>query len=91
MEFRVLDKDKNTVRLEIDGHDDTVLYPLVNELLKDDDVAEAKYSLGHPDLDKPVLYVKTKKGKPHTAIKKASDSLAAQFREARKLFEAQLK
>lgn len=91
MEFRVLDKEKNALRLEIDGPDDTVIYPLVNELLKDEDVAEAKYSVGHPDLDKPVLHVKTKKGKPQTAIKKASDSLAGQFRQARKLFEAQLK
>jgi len=91
MEFRVIDRDKNAVKLEIDGPDDTVIYPLINELLKDEDVSEAKYSVGHPDLDKPVLYVKTKKGKPKAAIKKASDSLAGKFREARKLFEAQLK
>jgi hypothetical protein len=35
--------------------------------------------------------VKTRKGKPQAAIKKASDTLAGRFREARKLFEAQLK
>lgn len=91
MEFRPLEKEKNTVRLEIDGPDDTVIYPLIGELLKDEDVVEAKYSVGHPDLDKPVLYVKTKKGNPSAAIKRASDSLAGQFREARKLFEAKLK
>jgi DNA-directed RNA polymerase subunit L len=91
MEFRVLDRDKNAIKLEIDGSDDTVIYPLINELLKDEDVSEAKYSVGHPDLDKPVLYVRTKKGKPQSAIKKASDNLMGQFREARKLFEAQLK
>ena len=91
MEFRVLDRDKSGLKLEIDGPDDTIIYPLINELLKDEDVLEAKYSVGHPDLDKPVLYVKTKKGKPQAAIKRASDSLAGQFREARKLFEAQLK
>lgn len=91
MEFRVLDREKNAIKLEIDGPDDTVIYPLINELLKDEDVSEAKYSIGHPDLEKPVLYVKTRKGKPQAAIKTASDSLARQFREARKLFEAQLK
>lgn len=91
MEMRVLDKDKNALRLEIDGPDDTVIYPLINELLKDADVDEAKYSVGHPQLDKPVLYVRTKKGKPQAAIKKAAESLAGQFREAKTLFEAELK
>jgi len=91
MEFKVIDRDKNAVKLEIDGPDDTVIYPLINELLKDEDVAEAKYSVGHPQLDKPVLYVRTKKGNPQAAIKKAAESLAGQFREAKHLFEAELK
>jgi len=91
MEFRPLEKEKNTLRLEIDAPDDTIIYPLIGELLKDDDVAEAKYSVGHPQLDKPVLYVRTKKGNPTAAIKRASDNLAGQFREARKLFEAKSK
>ncbi len=91
MEFRVLDRDKNGLRVEIDGPDDTVIYPLINELLKDADVAEAKYSVGHPQLEKPVLFVKTKKGKPQAAIKKAAEALAGQFREAKTLFEAEFK
>ena len=91
MEMRSLERDKTTIRLEIDGPDDTIIYPLINELLKDEDVAEAKYSVGHPQLDKPVLYVRTKKGKPQAAIKKAAESLAGQFREAKSLFEAELK
>ena len=91
MEFKVIDRDKNAVKLEIDGPDDTVIYPLINELLKDEDVSEAKYSVGHPQLDKPVLNVRTKKGKPQAALRKAAETLAGQFREARTLFEAQLK
>lgn len=91
MEMKVLEKDKNALRVEIEGPDDTVIYPLINELLKDEDVAEAKYSVGHPQLDKPVLYVRTKKGRPQTAIKKAAESLAGEFREAKKLVEAELK
>jgi len=91
MELKVLDREKNAVRVEIEGPDDTVIYPLINELLKDEDVGEAKYSVGHPQLDKPVLYVRTKKGKPQAAIKKAAEALAGQFREAKKLFEAELK
>ena len=91
MELRALEKEKNAVRIEIEGPDDTIIYPLITELLKDEDVAEAKYSVGHPQLDKPVLYVRTKKGKPQAAIKKAAESLSGQFREAKQLFEAELK
>ncbi len=91
MEMRVLERDKNALKVSIETPDDTVVYPLINELLKDEDVAEAKYSVGHPQLDKPVLYVRTKKGKPQTAIKKAAESLSGQFREAKTLFEAELK
>ena len=91
MELRALGTEKNAIRIEIEGPDDTVIYPLINELLKDEDVDEAKYSVGHPQLDKPVLYVRTKKGKPQAAIKKAAESLAGQFREAKSLFKAQLR
>ena len=91
MEMRILETDKNALKVEIEGPDDTVIYPLINELLKDEDVSEAKYSVGHPQLDKPVLYVRTKKGKPQAAVKKAAESLAGQFREAKRLFEAELK
>jgi len=89
--MKVLESEKNAVKVEIEGPDDTVIYPLINELLKDEDVQEAKYSVGHPQLDKPVLFVKTKKGKPASAIKKAAESLAGQFREAKQLFEKELK
>jgi len=91
MEMRVLERDKNALRISIETPDDTVVYPLINELLKDEDVAEAKYSVGHPQLDKPVLFVRTKKGKPQAAIHKAAEALAGQFREARQLFEKELK
>ena len=91
MELKVLEKEKNALKVEIEGPDDTVIYPLINELLKDEDVAEAKYAVGHPQLDKPVLYVRTKKGKPQSAIRKAAESLAGQFRVARQAFEKELK
>ena len=91
MEMKAIEQEKNAIKLVIEGPDDTVIYPLISQLLKDEDVAEAKYSVGHPQLDKPVLYVRTKKGKPQVAIQKAADGLAGQFREARQLFEKELK
>ena len=40
MEMRVLERDKNALKVSIETPDDTVVYPLINELLKDEDVAE---------------------------------------------------
>ena len=90
MELKLLEKEKNTVKVEIVNPDDTLIYPLVSGLLKDDDVVDAEYSTGHPQLDKPVLYVKTKKGDPAAALKRAADGLAEEYREAKKLLEKAL-
>jgi DNA-directed RNA polymerase subunit L len=53
-------------------------------------VADARYTTGHPQLDKPVLVVEVKEGKPQAALKKAAKSLTNQFQEARQLVEKQL-
>ena len=91
MEFKVVSEEKNTIRIEIDDPDDTLLNPLVSELLRASDVVEARYQIGHPQLDKPLLIIKTKKSKPQAALKKAAENLADQYKEARKLLEKELK
>jgi len=91
MEFKVLNEDKNSITLQIENADETVLNPLISELLKASDVAEARYHAGHPELEKPILVVKTKKGKPQAVLKKAAENLAEQYEEARKLLEKELK
>lgn len=91
MEFKILNEDKNSITSEVENADDTVLNPLISELLKVSDVAEARYHIGHPELEKPILVVKTKKGKPQTVLKKAAENLAEQYGEARKLLEKELK
>ena len=91
MEMKLLSEDKNAIKVEISGPDDTVLNLLVSELLKETDVAEASYNVGHPDIDKPFLYLKTKKTKPQTALRKAAEALAEQYQDVRKLLEKELK
>jgi len=91
MEFKLISEEKNAIKIEIGNPDDTLLYPLVNELLKNSDVAEARYYAGHPQLDKPALVIKTKKQKPQNALKKAAENLAMEYGEARKLLEKELK
>ena len=91
VELKVVEREKNALKIVIESPDDTILYPLINELMKDGDVAEANYSVGHPQLDKPLLFVRTKKGKPQVAIKKAAESLAGQFHEVRQMLAKELK
>jgi DNA-directed RNA polymerase subunit L len=90
MEFKLLEKKKDSIKLEIHDADDTLIYPLIHELLQDKNVEEARYITGHPQLDKPHLSVRVKEGKPQAAIKKAAKALSNQSLEARQLIEKQL-
>jgi len=90
MEFKLLEKKKDTIKVEIMNADETLIYPLIHELLQDKNVADARFSTGHPQLDKSILIVEVKEGKPQAALKKAAKSLANQFSEARELVEKQL-
>jgi DNA-directed RNA polymerase subunit L len=87
MELQLLDKDKDSIQVQIRDADMTLIQPLINELLTDEGVAEVKYITGHPDLDIPVLYVKVKSGKPQTALKRAAKTISNEFKEAREKLE----
>ncbi len=91
MEFKVVNEERNAITLEVIDPNENLLQPLVNELLKVSEVTEARFQTGHPYLDKPVLYIRTKKVKPQTTLKKVADSLAEQYSAAKKLLEKELK
>ena len=90
MELKLLKKQKDLIQLELIDIDDTLLYPLVYQLLKDENVEDASYTAGHPRLDNPVLTVKVKDGKPQSAVKKAARALASEFSSAREMVEKKL-
>jgi len=90
MEFKLVEKKKESIKVEILDADETLIYPLIHELLQDKNVADARYTTGHPQLDKPVLLVRVNDGKPQAALKKAAKSLVNQYIEARQLIEKQL-
>ncbi len=87
MELHLLEKDKDSISVQIRDANMTVIQPLINELLEDDGVSEVKYNTGHPELDLPVLYVRVKSGKPQTALKRAAKTISNEFREAREKLE----
>ncbi|TET91995.1 MAG: DNA-directed RNA polymerase subunit L [Methanomassiliicoccales archaeon] len=91
MELRLLESKKTSAKIEVSEFDPTLLYPLMTELQNDKDVTEARFTTGHPQLDKPVIHVKVKKGKPQMAVKRAASKIAKEFKEARQNLEKQLK
>ena len=90
MDLKLLERQKNQVKIQVVQPDDTILYPLVSALLLDGDVETAQYYVGHPQLDKPVLWIRTKKGSPEAVLRRAAEGLADRYREARELFEKAL-
>ena len=87
----LISKEKKTVVIELTDVKETLVHPLIDKLLNDKDVLMASYKTGHPQLDKPKLTVKTGKLKPETAIKKAAESLVADFETLKSQFEKNVK
>ena len=90
MQLRLLEKQKDSLRVEVTNPDDTLINPLVAALLKDKDVTDALYYSGHPPLDKPVLTIRTKKGEPEAALKRAAETLSQEFSGARESLDKEL-
>lgn len=75
-QLRVLNKEKNTITLEMLNYDNTVLRPLIDEILKDEQVEESRYYIKHPIIDSPEIYVRVKTGKPQAAVKRSIKRLS---------------
>lgn len=79
--LRVVSKEKNSVKLEMLNYDNTLLRPLVEEILKDDMVEESRYYIKHPVIDDPEIYVRVKSGKPQAAVKRSIKRLSKTFED----------
>ncbi|GGM78207.1 hypothetical protein GCM10007108_15440 [Thermogymnomonas acidicola] len=69
--FTVVSKEKDTIVLEMVNYDNTLLRPLMEELLHDENVEESRYYIKHPLIDNPQITVKVKSGKPQAAVKRS--------------------
>ncbi len=76
MDVRVAEKEHDTLRLELPKGEETLLVPLVEALQAEEKVLEARYYLGHPYLDRPTLYLRTKGEKPQQVLKRVLKDLA---------------
>ncbi|MCL4326723.1 MAG: DNA-directed RNA polymerase subunit L [Candidatus Thermoplasmatota archaeon] len=77
--LRVVSKDKNSITLEMLNYDNTLLRPLIEELLKDEQVEESRYYIKHPVIDNPQIFVRVKTGKPQAAVKRAIRKLSKRY------------
>lgn len=82
MEIKVLEREHDALRVEIPKGEETLLVPLVEALQKEDHVLEARYFLGHPFLDRPSIYLKTKGEKPQAVLKRVLKDLSDLYGDA---------
>ena len=73
--FKVVDKGKDSITLEMLNYDNTLLRPLIDEILQDEQVKEARYFIKHPKIDNPKIFIKVKSGKPQAALKRSIKKL----------------
>src|SRR5579875_409985 len=79
MEIRVVERESDQLRLEFPRGEETLLIPLVEALQQEEKVVEARYFLGHPSLDRPSLYLRTKGEKPQQLLKRVLKELADSY------------
>jgi len=75
MDLKTIKKTTKELELEVIDENETILNPIVQVLLKNEDVEYATYMAEHPESNKRTLYIKVKKGNPEDILKKAVKQL----------------
>ncbi len=75
MDLKKIKKTSKELEIEITGETETLLNPITEVLLKNDDVEYASYMSDHPESNKRKLYLRVKKGKPEEILSKAVKQL----------------
>lgn len=91
MKIEVPTKTKDEIEIVIYDEEETILPPLRRKLLEDKMVTHANYTIVHPLLDPPRLYVRVVDGKPQNAIKRACKALASGYEALRDDLKAQMR
>ncbi|HEV2316056.1 MAG TPA: RpoL/Rpb11 RNA polymerase subunit family protein [Thermoplasmata archaeon] len=82
MDIHVVEKESDTLRVELPKGEETLLIPLVELLQQEEKVVEARYFLGHAFLERPALYLKTKGEKPQQVLKRVLKDLSDLYGDA---------
>ena len=87
MEIKVIKDRAKELELEIIGEDSTILNPIKEKLLERENVVYAEYSIEHPILSNPKLYIKTKSANPKDELKAVLKELQKEFKSFREQIE----
>jgi len=96
VDIKILKKTPDEMRIEILDEGHTFCNLLEKTLLEDETVELGGYSIEHPLVSNPVVYVKMKEKRkpekrPETALKEAAEKIRHRNREFRTGFEKALK
>jgi DNA-directed RNA polymerase subunit L len=88
LKVKVLKKEANELKIEVEGASHGLCNLLQKKILEDESVDLAGYDVPHPLASNPVIYVRMKgSAKPEAALIKAAD----EAREANNAFGKELK
>ena len=91
MELKKIRKTKNELEIEIRDETATLLNPLNEILLKNEDVDYASYISTHPEAKTRTLYIRVKKGDPLEILKKSVKELETEIKKFSKDFQTKTK
>lgn len=80
--MKIIKDTKNELEIEITGESHTLCNTLRKTLMEDKDVESAAYSVEHPIIGEPKLYIKAKN--PRKSLKKAAETIKSQCDELKK-------
>ena len=86
MELLKIKKTSKELELEITGENETMLNPITEKLLEDENVDYASYIADHPESNKRRLYIRVNKGEPLDILKKAIKQVENELKEFEKNF-----
>ena len=87
--MKVIKDTKNELEIEVTGETHSLCNALRKTLMTDKDVESAAYSIDHPIVGEPILYIKAKN--PRKSLKKAAETIKKQCDEFKGLIEASKK
>ena len=92
MKIRILRRESNELKIELEGEGHTFCNMLQKTLLEDDEVEMAGYDIPHPLMTKSIVYVRTKGGRrPEAALRDAAKKLRKRSKELRKALKGAFK
>ncbi len=91
MELKTIKKTSKELEIEIKDVNETILNPITEVLLRNNDVDYASYIRDHPESRKRRLYIRVKKGKPMDILNKTVKQLEDEIKNFSKDFKSKAK